>query len=168
MAKRKSGITVTVDFKDLLEKIQEAGGDIEAATFDAARKSAKVIYNELLSESKASGLPESVTSAISFQAERDESGNRYGVTVGWKLGAFNPKNPSAGHKAIFQNYGTPHRYTKLDRRVPAKNESGWATTNDRGFITGRGFIARAKKKAQPKVKKIQQETLNEILRGLKQ
>lgn len=148
----KGGIAVSVNFNSLLEKIKEAEGDVEEAAWTAARKGAKVMHDELLTQCAASGVPASVSNAIAYQAERDKAGNRFACKVGWRVPEYDPKNPSTAHKAIFLNYGTPHRYT----------ESG----ADRGHMDGLGFIGRAKKKARPKIKKAQEAALNEILEGL--
>lgn len=148
----KGGIGISVNFGNLLEKIKEAEGDVEAATWDAARKGARVMYDELQAQASASGVPASVTNGIAFQAERDAGGNRFACKVGWRVPDYDPANPSTAHKAIFLNYGTPHRHT----------ESG----ADRGYMDGLGFIGRAKKKARPKIKKAQEEALQAILEGL--
>lgn len=163
----KSGIRVSVNFAPLLERIKEAEGDVEAAAWTAARKGAKVMYDELKNEATASGVPASVTNEITFQAERDDAGNRIACKVGWRIPPYDPSNPSAGHKAIFMNYGTPHRHGRSGTK--AFIDGRWVTLDtDRGYITGRGFIGRAKKKARPKIKKAQEEALREILGGLEQ
>lgn len=150
----KTGILVTVGFKELLERIHEAGGDAEAATWKAAKKGASEMYKELKSEAEASGVPSDLTAwpKLSFQAEKTDSGNRYACKVGWKIGAYDPKNPSDEHKVIFFNYGTPKRYTR--------------DSSYRGYMDAAGFIGRAKKKARKNVKKAQEEALQEILKGL--
>ena len=48
----KAGIKVSVNFAPLLEKIQQAGGDVEEATWEAARKGAKVMVAETCGDSK--------------------------------------------------------------------------------------------------------------------
>ena len=163
----KGGIKVSVNFDKLLEQIKRAEGDVEKATWEAARKGAKVMYDELVKECNASGVPSSVSNAISFSAERDDTGNRYACSIGWKMGEYNPKNPSAGFKAAFINYGTPRRSVKAENaRVRVNGE--WRTIGtDRGYMDGKRFIGRAKKKARPKIKKEQEEVLKEVLRGLK-
>lgn len=162
----KGGIRISVNFSDLLEKIQEAEGDIEAATWEAARKGAKVMRDQLIEECNASGVPSSVSNAITFSAERDSSGNRFACNVGWRMGEYNPDNPSVGHKAVFLNYGTPRREVKTGG-VHVSVNGKWVTLGrDRGYIDAKGFIGRAKKKARPKIKKAQKECLKNILKGL--
>ena len=162
----KGGVMVTVGFADLLEKIQKAEGDIEAATWEAARKGAKVVRDELVSECNASGVPSSVSGAIAFKAERDAAGNRYACSIGWRMPEYDPRNPSPGHKAVFLNYGTPRRTVK-SAAVKLNVNGEWVTLNpNRGYIDGRGFIGRAKKKARPKVKKMQKEVLEKIIKEL--
>ena len=148
----KGGILITNGFPELLEKIKEAQGNVEEAAWTAARKSASVMLQTLKEECDASGVPQSVSGAITANAVRDESGQRMAAEVGWRMGEYDPKNLSQGYKAVFLNYGTPRRATR----------SGY----NRGYITGRGFIGRAKKKARPKIKKAQQEALESILKEL--
>ena len=164
----KSGVLVTVGFSDLLEKINKAQGDVEAAAWEAARTGAKELYDEIKSEATASGVPDNLTAwpNLSMQSERDSSGNRYGCKVGWKVGEYDPKNPSAAHKVIFMNYGTPRRFVRKEgQRIQIDGK--WVTVDvDRGYVDGRGFIGRAKKKAMPKVKKAQEEALKKMLEEL--
>ena len=165
----KGGVLVTVGFQDLIEKIKDAQGDVEAAVWDAARKGAKEMYDELKSEAEASGVPPELTSwpTLSMQAERDASGNRFGCKVGWRVGEYDPTNPSAAHKVIFMNYGTPRRFVKSKEYQHLRLGKDWVTvTANRGYVEGRGFIGRAKKKARPKVKKAQEEALRKIIEEL--
>lgn len=165
----KGGVLVTVGFDSLLEKIKEAQGDVEAAVWEAARKGAKEMYDELKAEAEASGVPSELTSwpTLSMQSERDSSGNRFGCKVGWKVGEYDPNNPSAAHKVIFMNYGTPRRFVKSKAYQHIKLGDKWVTaTADRGRVNGSGFIGRAKKKARPKIKKAQEDALKKILEEL--
>lgn len=144
---KNSGIKLDIKgFNKLLEEIQRAGGDINKATEKAMNKSVDVVSQELKNACNKAGVPSSISSEIKSQpAEWD--GNRCSAAVGWKLGAYNPDNPSQGYKAIFLNYGTPHR-------------------KKHGKITARNFIGAAKKSSTPKLRKIQKETFDEILKGL--
>lgn len=151
--KSKTGVAIQVNgFDSLLKKIQKAGGDIEQATWDAARAGGRVYYNILVEECKRSGVPENLINKIRFNCLRESNGNRYAVVVGWYMDNYDPANPSDGYKVVFLNYGTPRRETS----------KGY----DRGYIDGRGFIGRAKKKAHKPIKAAQQEFLNKLLGGL--
>ena len=76
--------------------------------------------------------------------EIQKAGNAYIARVGYAQTAYNPNNPSDYTKAIFLNYGTPHR-------------------SKHGKVTARGFVAKARKKASAPIKKAQKETLEKIL-----
>lgn len=144
---KNSGIKLNLKgFDKLLEQIQEAGGNVDKATERAIDKSVDVVSQELHNACNSAGVPSSVSSEI--KSERAKwTGNRCSARVGWRLGTYNPKNLSQGFKAIFLNYGTPRR-------------------KEHGKITARNFIATAKKASKPKLRKIQKETLDEILKGL--
>ena len=148
----KTGVAVSVNFDSLLTKIKKAGGDIEAATWDAARAGGRVYYNCLVEECKRSNVPNHLIDKIAFNCLRDSSGNRFAVVVGWKMPNYNPNNPADVYKVIFLNYGTPRRET--------------STGANRGYVDGRGFIGRARKKAVKPIKAAQNELLDKILKGL--
>lgn len=148
----KTGVAISVNFDSLLNKIKKAGGDIERATWDAARKGGRVYYETLIAECKASGVPDNLIKQIRFNCLRESNGNRYAVVVGWYMDEYDPANPADGYKVVFLNYGTPRRETR--------------TGAERGYITGRGFIGRAKRKAQRPIKNAQEELLKSILGDL--
>ena len=148
----RTGVAVTVNFDSLLRKIQKAGGDIEAATWDAARKGGRIYYQNLVEECKRSNVPDHLIDKIRFNCLRDQSGNRYAVVVGWLMENYNPADIADGYKVVFLNYGTPRRET--------------STGEDRGLIDGRGFIGRAKRKSKKPIKEAQQNFLNDLLKGL--
>lgn len=148
----KTGVAVTVNFDSLLNKIKKAGGDIEAATWDAARAGGRAYYNILVDECKRAGVPDHLINKISFNCLRDSSGNRFAVVVGWKMPNYDPNDPADVYKVIFLNYGTPRRET--------------STGENRGYITGRGFIGKARKKSIKPIKAAQEELLSKILKGL--
>ena len=146
MGKNSGSILNLKGFDKLLEQIQEAGGNIDKATEQAINKSVDVVSQDLHNACDSAGVPSSVSSEIkSDRAEWD--GNKCSARVGWKLGTYDPKNLSQGFKAIFLNYGTPRR-------------------KKHGKITARNFIATTKKTSKPKLRKIQKQTLDEILKGL--
>lgn len=160
------GISLSVNFESLLERVQEANGDIDSAALRVAKECTKIMESELKSECSASSVPASVTSEIKANTERDASGNRYTCTVGWKMGGYNPNNLSAGYKAVFLNYGTARRSVSKEKTRVLINGQWRTVGRNRGEVAARNFIDRAKKSAKKKVKKAQEETLKEILKEL--
>jgi hypothetical protein len=149
----KTGVAITVNFDSLLNKIKKAGGDIEKATWDAARKGGRVYYQTLVEECKKSGVPDHLIDKIRFNCLRDASGSRFAVVVGWYMDVYNPAEPSDGYKVVFLNYGTPRRES---------------SKGNRGYIDGRGFIGRSKKKSRKLIKQAQEEFLKSVLGDLMQ
>ncbi len=149
----KTGVAITVNFDSLLNKIKKAGGDIEKATWDAARKGGRVYYQTLVEECKKSGVPDHLIDKIRFNCLRDASGSRFAVVVGWYMDNYDPADPSDGYKVVFLNYGTPRRES---------------SKGNRGYIDGRGFIGRSKKKSRKLIKQAQEEFLKSVLGDLMQ
>lgn len=155
-------VSLELDFNGMLEAIKAAGGNVENAARQAAEECAETVRAELVSECNSSGVPSSVSREIKHSVNVTSGGNRYEVEAGWKMGDYNPRNPSAGYKAVFLNYGTARRTTR--ERVQRNLGGEWVTLGtDRGAITARGFIGRAKKSAKSKVKKVQKEALQKML-----
>ena len=133
-------------FDDLLKKIEQAGGSINNAVESCLKNSASIMEDELKAQMNKSNVDSGLINRMPAPSiEKD--GNRMTARVGYKKGAYNPQNLSDGYEVIFINYGTPRR-------------------SKHGKIKARGFIAKAKKKARPQIKKQQETTLKEILRGL--
>lgn len=139
-------------FDDLIAEIQRAGGSVDNAVVKAMNESVNVVEQQLQSECARVGVPSTVSGEIKVEAPKMTHDVCAGA-VGWKLGAYDPQNPSAGYKAVLLNYGTIRRKTK--------------TGADRGAIKARGFITNAKKKSKKQVAAIQKKTFDEILKGLK-
>lgn len=141
-------------FEKLLSNIELASKDIDKAANAAITESAKTVENELKTEAAAKGVPSDVIQEIKVSTKHEA--DNYSAKVGWALGSYDPRNPSAGYKAIFLNFGTVRR----------KTQSG----ANRGEIPKRAqdqqFIYSAKKKAKTKVKKVQKEVLEKIMRDL--
>lgn len=134
-------------FDELLKKIEKAGGSIDAAAETCLKKSANIMEAELKTQMSKADVDAALINRMPAPTiEKD--GNRITARVGYKKGAYNPRNISDGFKVVFLNFGTPKR-TK------------------HGKIKARGFIAKAKNKAKPQIKRQQETTLNEILRGLR-
>lgn len=130
-------------FDELVESIQKAGKSIDQAADSCLRQSAQIMQSELKTQMQAAGVDNSLIESMP-PPQITVDGNNYSAAVGYKKGNFDPRNPSDGYKAVFLNYGTPRR-TK------------------HGKVTPRGFIGNAKKKASPKIKQAQKETLDKIL-----
>lgn len=137
-------------FEKMLEHIQEAGKDVDTAAAQAIKDSASIVETELKASCAASNVPGSITREI--RKKTSASAGTYSAEVGWELGAYNPKNPSTGYKAIFLNYGTVRRQT--------------ARGKNRGAIEKKPptqqFIVRAKKAAKPKIRKAQQRIIEKV------
>ena len=134
-------------FDEMLAEIETAGGTIDNAAKKCLQKSADIMHDELKSQMQKSNVDGGLINRMP-PPEIEAEGNRVTARVGYKKGAYDPENPSDGYKVVFANYGTPRR--SVHGKQPAK-----------------GFIQRAKKKSQARIKKAQAETLNDILRGLK-
>lgn len=142
-------------FEKMLEDIQAAGKDADAAAAQAISESARVVDAEIRAQAAASHVPDDITGEIRHATS--QSGDRYTAEVGWRLDTYNPRDPSAGYKAIFLNYGTVRRRTKR----------GY----NRGAIRKRSqneqFIFRAKKQARAKIRRIQQDVLRRVFGDMK-
>jgi HK97 gp10 family phage protein len=133
-------------FDELLKDIEAAGGSVDRATESAMKQSAQIMRTELKSQMEKSDVPKDLIDKMPpFSVENDHG--KITARVGYEKGAYDPKNPSAGYEVVFLNYGTPHR-------------------RKHGKVIARGFIQRAKKRANPKIKKAQQEALDKILSRL--
>lgn len=133
-------------FDELFTQIKKAGGSVDAAAHTCIKKSANIMHDELTTQMQSAGVESDLISRIP-PPEITVEHNRVGAKVGYKMGAYNPADPSDGFKVVFHNYGTPRR-------------------SKHGKMVALGFIQAAKKKANPKIKKAQKETLDEILGGL--
>lgn len=130
-------------FDDLLSEIEKAGGTIDRAASSCMKQSAQIMHVELKTQMQAANVDSDLINRMP-SPEVESEGNRYTARVGYKKGAYDPRDPSDGYKVVFANYGTPRR--SQHGQQPAKR-----------------FIEKAKKKANTKIKKAQKETLNKIL-----
>lgn len=129
-------------FENLLSQVKDADKVADRAAESCIKQSAQIMQTELKAQMQAAGVDSGLINRMPpFEVET--SGNRYTARVGYKKGAYDPRNPSDGYEVIFINYGTPKR-------------------SKHGKIAARGFIQKAKDKARPKIKKAQKETLEKI------
>lgn len=143
---KKAGITLKLEgFEELLQDIEAAGRSMDSAVESCIKQSAKTVDTELraqLSKASQSGLALRMP-----QPKVEKEANTVSAFVGFEKGTYNPNNLSDGYKALFLNYGTPHR-------------------SKHGHEKARNFISKAKKKATPKIKREQEATLKKILERL--
>lgn len=152
-------------FDDMLEQIHKAGGNVNQAAERCVRESAQIMQSELTAAMQSSGVDGGLVGRMP-PPEITVSGNRCEAKIGYKMGDYDPANPSDGYKIAFLNFGTVNRRTKDDNER-AMVGGAWRTLGtNRGAIAEHGFIARAKKAASPKIKKQQRKTLKEILEGV--
>ncbi len=133
-------------FDELMKAIEKAGKSADKAARECLEKSADIMQEQLKAEMQASGVPGDLIDAMPA-SEIDGTGGLVTARVGYKKGSYNPDDLSDGYKVLFYNYGTPNR-TK------------------HGKEAAHGFIQRAKRKAKHAIRKQQEATLHEILRGL--
>ena len=142
-------------FEELLKAIEKAEGNVDAACEQALRKSAVIMQDELTAEMQKSHVDSKLISRMpSYEIEKDHG--LITARVGYKKGEYNPDNISDGYKVVFANYGTPRR-----------SKHGKILDVSDGGKLKLGFINRAKRKAKPKIYRVQKKTLEDILRGLK-
>lgn len=141
-------------FEKMLSQLQVAAKDIDRTASAAVTESAKIVENELRNAAAAKGVPSDITNQIKVNTAHQT--DKYEAEVGWQMGNYDPRNPSAGYKAIFLNYGTVRRQTQAG--------------NNRGEIPkpsqDQQFIHMAKKAARPKIKKIQREIIKKVVEDL--
>lgn len=134
-------------FDELIKQIEQAGGTVEQAAESCLRQSAQIMQSELKTQMQKSDVDADLINSMP-PPEIEVANNRYIARVGYKKGAYDPRNPSDGYKVVFLNYGTPHR-------------------SKHGKVAARGFIQRAKKSARTPIKRAQKETLEKIIGRLK-
>ena len=132
-------------FDDMMRQIEKAQGTVKPAAEQCARVSANVMDAELKTQMSKAGVKGDLIADMPAPTVENDHG-LITARVGYKKGAYDPKNLSTGYKVLFLNYGTPHR-------------------KEHGQVKARGFVLKAKRKAKPKIKKEQQKTLHEILKG---
>lgn len=132
-------------FEELLANIEKAGGSIDSAAEQCLKTSAGIMEEALKTEMHNANVDSDLINRMP-PPQIERAGNAITARVGYKKGAYNPNDISDGYEVIFVNYGTPKR--------------------KQSQIAARGFIAKAKKNASKKIKKLQETKLKEILRGL--
>lgn len=143
-------------FEKMLERVQKAGGDVDAAAQQCMEQSLQVLERNLKKEAEASGAPTStVTHTVTV------NGNRISGETGWKLGAYDSSNPSEGYEAMFREFGTG----KHSQRGKGKDRQTAAGFN-RGSTEPRPFMEKARAESVKPIRAIQRKTLQNIVKEL--
>ena len=142
---------VTLDgFEEMIEALTKAGNDLEAIAADCAKRSAEIADSNLRRQMSAAGGAASDMIGHLPKPSIEHEGNIWTVKVGFEMpDRLDERNPAEGHKAVFLNYGTPHRM------------------EDKGQVAAQKFVTKARKKSVREIKKAQEESLAEMLKGLK-
>lgn len=136
-------LTLDKGFEDMIADLNLSAKEVDRVATACINQNAQIMQSELKSAMSKSGVPGHLISEMP-QFEVKAEGNVYEASVGYSKGAYDPRNPSTGYKVVFLNYGTPNR-TK------------------HGKVPEKGFIARAKRSAKPKMKKANEAALKKIL-----
>lgn len=135
-------------FDELLAKIQKAGGTIDQAADTCARKAADIADQNLRQAMQTAKVDSDLISKMPKPSVEKEA-NSWHVKVGYvKENRMDPDNLSEAYKVILLNYGTPHR------------------TESKGQVKKKLFVRKAKRKSTAAIKKMEEETLNNMLGGL--
>lgn len=157
-------------FDELLEKLQQAGKNIDVEGRKVFEKAAENVYDSLYEKSTKAGLPTRLVEQIDERFIEIPSSNLWSYEVGWKKQKPSTSEPLPDtYKVMFYNYGTPSvRKTKEGgQRVQINGK--WVTLGtDRGQESqhpadSHGFIKKAKIAAANKNKKLFKDFLKEIL-----
>lgn len=156
MGRRNKGMHVNYGaFKDLLQAIEKAEGNVDIAAKRLTREAMHISFDELTNAVQKAQVPDRIKKKIDKRMEA-KSG-RYAYQVGWRMGNYNPKNPNDSYLAVFLNYGTVRRETKDGK--------------DRGKLEAKNFILKAKKAQKKRIEKLVKDTyddiINNVRRGLK-
>lgn len=141
-------------FEELLENIDLADKDLERVCNSAMTQAAYTMHNELKSQMSKSGVPADLVGRMPAPKVYTKGNNTIAL-VGYETHARRNKSGELydNEKVAILNYGTGKRFTKSGA--------------NRGEITQYGFIQRAKRNANRRIKKQQSEVLAKCLERLK-
>lgn len=147
-------------FESFLERLQEAGVAMETEGRKCFEKCAENLYDELRAKAEKAGLDNRLVEQIDEEFIENKNANIWRYEVGWKKQKPTTGNPLPDtYKVMFFNYGTPKRTTTSGAN------RGEETAHPVG---SHGFIKKAKLAVRNRNKKLQEETLEKILGGLKE
>lgn len=143
-------------FDSYLRKLEKAGGNVQKVSEKALLKSAEVFHAGLEKNVKASPMSEATKDAMNKDMipPRIVYSSDYFVVAetGFRMGTYNPKDLSGGFIAQFNEYGTVRRKTRKGK--------------NRGSLEEMEFTRRTHKQVDRKIRKLQEEVINEALKEL--
>lgn len=144
--RKKNEIITLYGFDEWANRVKEAANvDVDKAIEKCFEECSNIVDDALESQMQKANVPQSLRAKKSIY--KDRRGNVYVFSDGWLK-----RDEEAFLKICYLNYGTPKRYTKAGAY--------------RGKISPRYFITNAKRSAAQKVKKVQKDALNEIMKGV--
>lgn len=145
-------------FDEFLEELEKAGAKMDTEGRKCFEKCAENLYDELYAKASSAGLDNRLLEQLEEEFIEVSSKNVWYYECGWKK--QKPKvNPLPDtYKVMFYNYGTPKRTTRSGAN---------RGTESAHPVGSHGFIKKAKLAVRNKNKKLQKETLNRIIGGLK-
>lgn len=146
-------------FESFLERLQEAGAEMENEGRKCFEQCAENLYDELYSKAQKAGLDNRLLEQLDEEFIEVPSKNVWYYECGWKKVKPTATNPLPDtYKVMFYNYGTPTRSTKSGANRGKV---------DAHPVGSHGFIKKAKLAVRNRNKKLQEETLKKIIEGLK-
>lgn len=159
--RKKNEIITLYGFEDWANRIKEAANvGVDKAIDKCFEECSNIVDNALEDQMQRTNVPQSLRAKKSIY--KDRRGNVYVFSDGWLK-----RDEEAFLKICYLNYGTPKRATKEGgQRVQIDGK--WVTVGvNRGVLKPRYFITNAKRSAAQRVKKVQKDALNEIMKGVK-
>lgn len=145
-------------FDELLEKLKEAGKNIDVDGRKVFENAAENMYDSLYEHSTKAGLSNRLIDKI--DEEFIERTNYWHYSVGWKKQKPSKGNPIPDtYKVMFYNYGTP-----AERITRTGASRGQIHPHPKG---SHGFIKKAKLAVVQKNKKLYNDYLKSVLGDLK-
>lgn len=145
----KSGIKLT-GVQELIASLEKIEGDLDKSAEKVVDRAGDILREELVSAMKNADKTGGMKGLISRMPpnQKTGSGNRYTVRVGYIPTEYDPKNLSDYFKAMFLNFGTPHR-------------------PEHGQVVARQFVKKAKKAAKKRLDTLSEKYLAEQTKEIK-
>lgn len=158
---RNSSATIELKgFEELYDKLREVSQNAQKEANKCAEHCADATYDALYFSAQDAGLDNDLLEQLDEKLYGGFNSTYIEIDIGWKKVKPTKSNPIPDfYKVLFYNYGTPsERFTKTGA------SRGIETSHPPG---SHGFIKKGKIRAKNKCRKIQKDTLDKILKGLK-